>query len=66
MSKDEYFGKPSGPPPNYNNQPQSQQPQQSYVPQSQPNYSQQTQDRGMFSGGGGGHGHYQQQQGYKQ
>ncbi|KAL6451276.1 hypothetical protein SBY92_002615 [Candida maltosa Xu316] len=53
MSKNEYFDKPSGPPPNYGNNAN----QSSYVPQSQPQYSQQTQDRGFL---GGNH----QQQGY--
>ncbi|RCK65802.1 hypothetical protein Cantr_01623 [Candida viswanathii] len=67
MSKNEYFDKPSGPPPNYGNQNQSK--SSNYVPQAQPNYSLQTQDRGMFHSNQPQQGYYQQhppQQGYYQ
>ncbi|CAK9441510.1 uncharacterized protein LODBEIA_P53780 [Lodderomyces beijingensis] len=54
MSKNEYFNSPEGPPPNFQ---QSQQQNSSYVPQAQPSYNNQTQDRGMFSSN---QPHYQQ------
>ncbi|CAI5759945.1 unnamed protein product [Candida verbasci] len=53
MSKNEYFNAPEGAPPTYNT---NQNHQNSYVPQQQPSYNAQTQDRGFL-------GH---QQGYGQ
>ncbi|KAI5967152.1 hypothetical protein CANMA_003209 [Candida margitis] len=58
MSKNEYYNAPQGPPPSFNqSQGASGSAGGSYVPQSQPQYNADTQDRGFG---------YHQQQGYGQ